>query len=94
MEREVYTVSDMQQILGGASYSVACRKIREVKSISNRLDIRGLIHKKDWEDYLDYRAQFSKCRWNLMKKFNKKTAKHSNCSAAKENGYENELSHQ
>ena len=55
MEREVYTVSDMQQILGNSSYSTACKKIREVKSISNRLDIRGLIHKLDWQDYLEYR---------------------------------------
>lgn len=60
MEREVYTVADMQKILGNSSYSIACRKMREVKSISNRLDIRGLIHKKDWEDYLDYRSQFTK----------------------------------
>lgn len=57
MEREVYTVSDMQNILGNASYSIACRKMREVKTVSNRLDIRGLIHKKDWEDYLEFRAK-------------------------------------
>lgn len=39
--------------------------------------------------------------WHCFKRFekklqavNKKATKHSNCSAAKENGYENELSHQ
>ena len=56
MEREVYTVADIQKMLGDASYSIACRKMREVKTISNRLDIRGLIHKRDWEDYLNHHA--------------------------------------
>lgn len=57
MEREVYTVKDMQLILGNVSYTLACKKIREVKSVSDRLNIRGLIHKADWEDYLAYRAK-------------------------------------
>ena len=59
MEREVYTISDLQNILGNASYGTASRKMREVKTVSNRLDIRGLIHKKDWEDYLEYRAKIT-----------------------------------
>lgn len=53
MEREVYTIKDMQQILGGVSYPRAAKKIREVKYISDRLKIRGLLHKLDWEDYLN-----------------------------------------
>ena len=56
MEKEVYKVSDIQVMLGNVSYSVACRKMREVKAVSDRLNIRGIIHKKDWEDYLTLKS--------------------------------------
>lgn len=58
---EVIKVKDMQEILGGASYDTACKKIREVKAVSDRLGIRGVIHRKDWEDYLN-RLEVAKCR--------------------------------
>lgn len=53
MTKEVYSVKDVQELLGGVSYNFACRKIREVKTVSDRLEIRGHIHRLDWEDYLN-----------------------------------------
>lgn len=53
MEKEVYSVKDLQQILGGVSYSTATRKMREVKAFSDRLEIRGHIHRLDWDDFLN-----------------------------------------
>ena len=50
---EVINVEEMMKILGGLSYDTACRKIREVKSYSDRLNIRGVIHRLDWQDYLN-----------------------------------------
>ncbi|MBQ8443740.1 MAG: hypothetical protein IJX25_00085 [Clostridia bacterium] len=55
--KEIITPQDMMQILGGCSYGQACKKIREVKSVSNRLNIKGQIHILDWQDYLN---RFSK----------------------------------
>ena len=51
--KEVIGVQDMRQILGGCSYEQACKKIREVKKFSNRLNIRGYIHSLDWQAYLN-----------------------------------------
>lgn len=51
--KEVIGAYDMMKILGGCSYSQACKKIREVKHFSNRLNIRGFIHVLDWQDYLN-----------------------------------------
>lgn len=53
---EVIKVKDMQEILGGVSYGLACKRIREVKSVSDRLGIKGVIHRLDWEDYLKIQA--------------------------------------
>lgn len=53
MTKEVYSVKDIQELLGGVSYNFACRKIREVKTVSDRLEIRGHIHRLDWEAYLN-----------------------------------------
>lgn len=52
MQSEIISVKDMMQLLGGASYSTACRVIRQVKHKSDRLGIRGIIHRLDWEEYL------------------------------------------
>ena len=51
--KEIINVEDMQVILGGCSYSQACRKMREVKHFSNRLNIKGHVHVLDWQDYLN-----------------------------------------
>lgn len=53
MTKEVYSVKDIQELLGGVSYNFACRKIREIKTVSDRLEIRGHIHRLDWEAYLN-----------------------------------------
>lgn len=52
VQSEIINVKDMMQLLGGASYSTACRVIRQVKHKSDRLGIRGIIHRLDWEEYL------------------------------------------
>lgn len=52
MQSEIISVKDMMELLGGASYSTACRVIRQVKYKSDRLGIRGIIHRLDWEEYL------------------------------------------
>ena len=54
---ELISIQDMMHILGGCSYSFASRRIREVKHVSDRLNISGHIHKLDWEDYLAYRKK-------------------------------------
>ncbi len=51
---ELISIEDMMCILGGCSYSFAARRIREVKHISDRLQISGHIHRLDWEDYLEF----------------------------------------
>lgn len=52
MQSEIISVKDMMELLGGASYSTACRVMRQVKHKSDRLGIRGIIHRLDWEEYL------------------------------------------
>lgn len=54
--REIITIKDMQEILGGTSYSTATRIMRQVRSVSDRLKMKGLIHRLDWKDYLAFRA--------------------------------------
>lgn len=51
--KEIITLKDLGEILGGVSYTTAGRKMREVKKVSNRLNIKGMIHKLDWDDYLN-----------------------------------------
>lgn len=67
MEKEVYTIADLREMLGGISYCAGARKMREVKSVSDRLHIRGLIHKLDWADYLNFRAGIEKDSNSLPK---------------------------
>ncbi len=52
MTKEVYSVKDVQELLGGVSYNFACKKIREIKSVSDCFGIRGHIHRSDWEAYI------------------------------------------
>lgn len=54
---EVYSLDDLQKLLGGMSRSTACRVMREVKHVSDILHIRGRIHKFDWDKYLEWRAE-------------------------------------
>ena len=53
MQKEIIKAQDMMTILGGCSYSQACKKIREVKKFSDCLGIRGCIHLIDWQAYLN-----------------------------------------
>lgn len=53
MTKEVYSVKDVQELLGGVSYNFACRKIREIKTTSDCLGIKGHIHRSDWDAYIN-----------------------------------------
>ena len=53
---EVYSIEDIQKKLD-CSYSVAQRKMREVKAVSDVLGITGIIHEYDWQTWLKYRAE-------------------------------------
>lgn len=57
--REVIKVKDMMEMLG-MSYKTATKVIRQVKSVSDRLQISGVIHKLDWIDYLVWRGNHGK----------------------------------
>lgn len=50
-KKESITAKDMEEMLG-VKYQTALRIIRQVKSVSNRLGIAGMIHRLDWIDYL------------------------------------------
>ena len=50
--KEIITVRDMMEMLD-CSYDTACKRLREVKAVSNLLDLRGKVHRKDWERYLN-----------------------------------------
>ena len=52
LEKEVFNVEDVKQIFDigtGRAY----KKMREIKSISDRIGISGRIHRKDYEDYIN-----------------------------------------
>lgn len=50
---EIITIADLMEILGGVSYSTASRVMRQVRAKSDRLKMKGKIHKSDWLDYLN-----------------------------------------
>lgn len=53
MDKEVITIKDLQKSLG-VCYGIAAKKMREARAISDRLHISGILHKLDWQDYLDF----------------------------------------
>lgn len=55
MEKEVYSIKDMEQMLG-VKYDTASRIVREARAVSDRLHISGRIHKLDWEEFLRVRG--------------------------------------
>ena len=50
---EIITIQDLMEMIGGVSITTASRRMREAKAISNRLHLKGKIHIRDWEDYLN-----------------------------------------
>ena len=52
LQKEVFNVKDIM-VLCQCGQSVAYRIIREIKSISDRLNLSGRVHKLDYEDYLN-----------------------------------------
>lgn len=52
---EMITIADLMEILGGVSKSTAMRVMREIKKVSNVLDRKGMIHKSDWNTFLEVR---------------------------------------
>ncbi len=55
MEKEVYTIKDVEEMLD-VKYDTASKIIREVRAVSDRLQVRGRIHRLDWEDFLRFRG--------------------------------------
>jgi len=52
LQKEVFNVDDIKIIFQVGKQS-AYRIIREIKSVSDRLEISGRIHRKDYEDYIN-----------------------------------------
>ena len=51
LQKEVFTVKDIEVIFS-VKKNVAYRIIRNIKSVSDRLELSGRIHRKDYEDYI------------------------------------------
>ena len=52
LHKEVYKVGDIEVIFQ-VKKAQAYKIIRQVKSVSDRLNISGMIHRKDYEDYIN-----------------------------------------
>lgn len=52
LEKEVFTVKDIE-VLFQVKQNVAYRIIKQIKSVSDRLQLSGRVHKKDYEDYIN-----------------------------------------
>ena len=50
-EKIAYKVKDIQELLG-VGYGTACKIIRQVKSVSDILGVKGLILKQDFDAYI------------------------------------------
>lgn len=52
MQKEVFNVKDIEVIFNvgqGKAYKI----MRAIKSVSDRLEITGRVHRKDYEDYIN-----------------------------------------
>lgn len=56
LEKEVFTTQDIMTLCQ-VKYVTACKIMKSIRSVSDRLGIKGIIHKKD---YLDYINRFNK----------------------------------
>lgn len=54
--KEVFTTQDIMTLCE-VKYVTACKIMKAIRSVSDRLGIKGIIHKKD---YLDYINRFNK----------------------------------
>ena len=52
MQKEVFNVKDIQVIFN-VGQSKAYKIMRAIKSVSDRLEITGRVHRKDYEDYIN-----------------------------------------
>ena len=51
LQKEVFTVRDIEVIFS-VKQNVAYRIIRNIKAVSDRLELSGRVHRRDYEDYL------------------------------------------
>lgn len=52
LEKEVLDINDLKNIVNIGS-TKAYQLMREIKNVSDRLKIRGRIHIKDYQEYID-----------------------------------------
>ena len=60
MEKEVFNVNDIM-IICQCGKNLAYKIIREIKSVSDRLNLSGRVHRKDYEDYLERKNKREVC---------------------------------
>ena len=52
LQKEVFTVKDIE-ILFQCKQNLAYKVMKEIKDCSNRLNLSGRVHKKDYLDYIN-----------------------------------------
>lgn len=59
MERDVYTTQDIATMLS-CGKATAYKLMREIKAVSDTLRIKGIVHKQDYQRFLESRVGKSK----------------------------------
>lgn len=52
LEKEVFNIKDIM-IIFQCKQAMAYKIIRQIRNFSDRLEISGHVHKKDYEDYIN-----------------------------------------
>ena len=60
LQKEVFNVNDIM-IICQCGKNLAYKIIREIKSVSDRLNLSGRVHRKDYEDYLERKNKREVC---------------------------------
>lgn len=58
-EKDIISIEDFMS-MSGLSYSICAKIVREIKSISDVLNIQGCVHRTDYFMYLSRRFQVQK----------------------------------
>lgn len=56
LDKEVFTVKDIEEIFQ-VKRTTAYKIMKEIKAVSDRLELAGRVHKKDYEDYLNRKSK-------------------------------------
>ena len=51
-KKEVFTTQDIMTLCE-VKYVTACKIMKAIRSVSNRLGIKGIVHKNDYLDYIN-----------------------------------------